>query len=223
MVGALALEVDLSDEALPHMAIADGRFEGAPARVARVSFSGDRSYEISVPAGRALSLWRRMVAAGREAAMIPIGLEAMSLLRAEKGFIIIGKDTDGTTMPHDLGVTGPRDGKAGEYVGKRSLFTEAALAPDRRQLVGLAVTAGEAPLPTGAHAIEIAGGRRRSIGYVTSSYFSPTLGRPIALGLVENGMARLGEEIEVYHLRNLGKARIAALCALDPEGVRLRL
>ena len=123
-----------------------------------------------------------------------MGSEALLLLRAEKGYIIAGKDTDGTSMPHDLGVTGPRDKRQSEFVGKRSLFTENASRPDRQQLVGLTV-AGATPLPTGAHGVETAGGKRRSIGFVTSSYFSPTLNRPIALGLIERGMERMGEEI----------------------------
>ena len=112
------------------------------------------------------------------------------ILRAEKGYRVVGKDTDGTTMPQDLGVTGPRDQRKDEYVGKRSLFT-AARGPDRKQLVGLAVASG-APLPTGAHVIEGLGKARRSLGYVTSSYFSPTLERPVALGLVDDGAARMG-------------------------------
>ncbi|MBE0691880.1 MAG: sarcosine oxidase subunit alpha family protein, partial [Aquamicrobium sp.] len=101
LVAALSLGVDLDDAALPHMALAQGLFEGGPARVARVSFTGDRSYEISVPAGKAPALWRAMAEAGRALDAVLLGSEALLLLRAEKGFIIAGKDTDGTTMPHD--------------------------------------------------------------------------------------------------------------------------
>ena len=118
------------------------------------------------------------------------------ILRAEKGFIVVGKDTDGTTMPHDLGVIGPRDSRKDEYIGKRSLFMPVAADPSRKQLVGLSVASGEAPLPTGAHVTIGAGRARRSQGYVTSSYFSPSLGRPIALGLVEAGLSRIGETVE---------------------------
>ena len=107
-----------------------------------------------------------------------LGLEGLMILRAEKGYIVVGKDTDGTTMPHDLGIAGPRDLRKDEYVGKRSLFTPAANDKGRKQLVGLSVARGEAPLPTGAHVVEGAGKARRSLGYVTSSYASPSLGRP---------------------------------------------
>jgi sarcosine oxidase subunit alpha len=149
-----------------------------------------------------------------------MGSEALLLLRAEKGYIIAGKDTDGTSMPHDLGVTGPRDKRQSEFVGKRSLFTENASRPDRQQLVGLTVT-GATPLPTGAHGVEISAGKRRSIGFVTSSYFSPTLNRPIALGLIERGAERMGEEIAFVHLGNTMRAVLTQPCAFDVEGARL--
>ena len=146
---------------------------------------------------------------------------ALMILRAEKGFIVVGKDTDGTTMPHDLGVTGPRDSRADEYIGKRSLQMPVANDPRRKQLVGLSVETKEAPLPTGAHVVTGVGRARRSQGYVTSSYFSPTLGRPIALGLIEAGSSRMGEAVGVYHLGAERRATITAPVALDPEGARL--
>ena len=221
LLTALSLGVDLDDGALPHMAMAVGSFSGAPARVARVSFTGDRSYEVSVPATKAPALWHAMNEAGRALDAVLMGSEALLLLRAEKGYIIAGKDTDGTTMPHDLGLTGPRDKRQGEYVGKRSLFTDNARRGDRQQFVGLTVADGHGALPTGAHAVETFAGTRRSIGYVTSSYDSPALGRPIALGLVRGGMARMGEEIEIFHLGKTRRAVISSPCAFDPEGGRL--
>ena len=220
LVAVLGLGVDLSDEALPHMAFAHGHFEGEDARVARVSFTGDCSYEISVPASRARSLCARMRAAGESLDAVFLGSEALLLLRAEKGYIVVGKDTDGTTMPHDLGVAGPRVKRPGEFVGKRSLFTEEATRTGRPQLVGLA-SEGQVPLPTGAHVLEWSGGKRHSIGFVTSSYLSPNLGCPIALGLIEDGAQRMGEEVECFHLGSTLRARISPVCAYDPEGVRI--
>jgi sarcosine oxidase, subunit alpha len=215
------IEVALDDQSLPHMAFATGAFDGAPLRVARVSFTGDRSYELSVPARRAGALRARL------AEKLPafggglLGLEALMILRAEKGYIIVGKDTDGTTMPHDLGLTGPRDSRADEYIGKRSLFMPVAKDKRRKQFVGLSVAAGEAPLPTGAHVATSAGEARRSQGYVTSSYASPALGRSVALGLVEEGLSRIGETVSIYHLGAERRATIAPTVALDPEGKRL--
>ena len=221
LVASLSLGVDLDDAALPHMAVAQGSFEGGPARVARVSFTGDRSYEISVPAAKAPALWDAMIEAGRTLDAVLMGSEALLLLRAEKGFIIAGKDTDGTSMPHDLGITGPRDKRQGEYVGKRSLFTENAMREDRQQLVGLSVADGGPVLPTGAHVLDETGDRRRSAGYVTSSYESSAVGRPIALGLVERGMSRMGEEVSLFHLGSTRRAVIAQPCFFDPEGSRI--
>ncbi|RWE71700.1 glycine cleavage T C-terminal barrel domain-containing protein, partial [Mesorhizobium sp.] len=221
LVEALDLGAALDDASLPHMAIAAGRFAGNEVRIARVSFTGDRSYEISIRADRAEALWARMHQEGRAFDAVLLGLESLMILRAEKGYIVIGKDTDGTTMPHDLGVAGPRTKRAGEFVGRRSLFTEAANSTNRNQLVGLALREGEAPLATGAHGVEKRAGNLRSIGFVTSSYQSPTLGRPIALALIERGAARHGETIDVQHLGVVRQATIVAPCAFDPEGRRL--
>jgi sarcosine oxidase subunit alpha len=221
LVAALDLGLALDDETLPHMAFATGAFEGAPLRVARVSFTGDRSYELSVPASRASALRAKIVAALPAFEGGLMGLEALMILRAEKGYVVVGKDTDGATMPHDLGVSGPRQQRNDEYIGRRSLFLPAAEDRERKQLVGLDVGAGEAPLPTGAHVVEGLGKNRRSRGYVTSSYFSPTLGRPVALGLVADGASRIGQTLGVYHLGAERRVRIARLVALDPEGKRL--
>ncbi|RWB18772.1 MAG: sarcosine oxidase subunit alpha family protein [Mesorhizobium sp.] len=221
LVEALDLGAALDDASLPHMAVAVGRFAGDEVRITRVSFTGDRSYEISIRADRAEALWARMQQEGRAFDAVLLGLESLMILRAEKGYIVIGKDTDGNIMPHDLGVAGPRTKRTGEFVGRRSLFTEAANRTDRNQLVGLAVRDGEAPLATGAHGVEKSGGRLRSIGFVTSSYQSPILGRPVALALIERGAARHGETIDVQHLGVARQATIVAPCAFDPEGRRL--
>ncbi len=220
LVARLELGVDLDDVSLPHMAFVEATFAGGPARLARVSFTGDRSYEVSVPSLAAPDLFTQMRALLAEFGGCLLGSEALLLLRAEKGYIIAGKDTDGTTIPADLGINGPRDKRRDEFVGKRSLFTENAQRTDRQQLVGLTVHSAE-PLPTGAHAVELADGKRRSIGFVTSSYFSPVLNRPIALGLIERGLARLGEDIMLYHLGKTLRATISDPCAFDRDGGRL--
>jgi sarcosine oxidase subunit alpha len=218
VMARLELGVDLDDGKLPHMAAAPGRFNGRSARIARVSFTGERSYEISVPAGLAADLWAKARALGAR----PLGIEALNILRAEKGYIYVGQDTDGETMPQDLGMAGPRDKRQDAYVGDRSLFTPAALVTDRKQLVGLAV-AGRTPLPTGANAVELASGRKRSLGYVTSSYFSPMLDRPIALALIENGLSRMGENLRFEHLGAGYSGQVVSTCFLDPEGARLHV
>ena len=221
LIEACGMDVALDDQSLPHMAFATAKFDGMALRVARVSFTGDRSYELSVPARRAEALRARLAEKLKAFGGGLLGLEALMILRAEKGFIVVGKDTDGTTMPHDLGFGGPRDSRADEYIGKRSLFLPVATDERRKQLVGLSVAAGEAALPTGAHLATGQGRARRSLGYVTSSYASPTLGRPVALGLVEGGLKRIGEPVGVYWLGAERRATIGPAVALDPEGKRL--
>jgi sarcosine oxidase subunit alpha len=218
VMGKLNLGIDLDDRQLPHMAAALGSFAGRPARVARVSFTGERSYEISVPATIATSLWD----ATRKAGGVPLGIEALNILRAEKGYIYVGQDTDSETMPQDLGMSGPRNKRQDAYVGDRSLFIPATQAPHRKQLVGIAVAEQE-PLRLGAHAIDVEAGRKRSLGYVTSSYFSPYLKRPIALGLIEAGQTRLGETLTFEHLGQIRTGQITATCFVDPEGAHLHV
>ena len=216
VVAALDLGVPLEDEQLPHMAARLGTFAGRPARIARVSFTGERCYEVSVPARLAADLWRRARVAGAE----PIGVEALSVLRAEKGYIFVGQDTDSETMPHDIGMGGPRDRRQDPFVGDRSLFTPFARRSGRRQLVGIAAS-GDPPIPVGAHAVTPAHGKTRSIGYVTSSCVSPALNRPIALALVEDGRRRLGEELAFEHLGTRYTGTVVECCFLDPAGARL--
>jgi sarcosine oxidase, subunit alpha len=221
LLSALDPGISLDDRDLPHMAVAEGRFGPESLRIARVSFTGDRSYELSIRADRAEALWTRLEEEGQALDAATIGLEAMMILRAEKGYIVIGKDTDGTTMPQDLGVAGPRAKRLGDYVGRRSLFTEVASKEDRLQLVGLMVAQGEPPLASGAHGITRDWHRVRSQGFVTTSHMSPTLLRPIALGLIERGASRHGETIDIQHLGEVRRATITPPCAFDPKGERL--
>jgi sarcosine oxidase subunit alpha len=209
-------------EQLGHMALSQGRHRGAPLRVARVSFTGDRSYECTVPLAAADTLWLDLLRAGEGLGLVPIGLEALMILRLEKGYIVAGHDTDGTTMPQDLGLDGPLRRRAGPYVGQRALLSVTAQSPDRGQLVGLQVDTGAPPLPVGAHVVDLASdGSARSAGFVTSSGWSPTLERPIALGLVRAGLRRVGERVELRHLGRRMQATLSSPCALDPAGSRL--
>jgi sarcosine oxidase subunit alpha len=221
LLAAAGVETDLSDEALPHMATTQALFDGTEIRVTRISFTGDRSYELAVPSLEAPRLWDLLRKAGEPFGATLLGMEALLVLRAEKGYIVIGKDSDGMSRPMDFGLTTPLEKKKVEFVGRRSLLAPEAQRADRKQFVGLEVVDGGGPLATGAHGIEIQGPSLRSIGYVTSSYASPTLDRPIALGLIERGAQRHGEIITVQHLGVRRQARIAPPCAFDPEGACL--
>ena len=210
--------IDLPE--LPHMGVGETRFNAFTLQVARVSFTGDTCFELSIPNAGAASLHAALSAAASEHGGNWIGLEALLILRAEKGFVLIGKDTDGNTQPHDLGWAAPRAQRQDEYLGKRSLFSEAAADPARRTLVGLQVGDTEPPLATGAHLLDT-DGTRRSLGFVTSSAYSPTLERPIALAQLERGHARIGQTVTVFHLDTLRHATVTPACAFDPEGARL--
>jgi sarcosine oxidase subunit alpha len=223
VLARLESDIDLSDTALPHMTLVHGEIEGVPARIARVSFTGERSYEVSVPAGYGAALWRCLLELGARDGIEPYGIESLSLLRAEKGYILIGVDSDGTTMPMDIGVVAPLSTKRVDFVGKRSLMTEDAKRLDRHQLVGLSAADPAFVLPIGAHVVERKNGETRSLGFVTSSFMSPTLGRSIALGQVEGGrrLAELGASVEVFGTGKTTTAIVTRPCLYDPDGARL--
>jgi len=221
LLSTIAFDAPLDDATLPHMSLVHGSYRGDPVRITRVSFTGDRSYEITIRADRAEALWNELKQRGRAFDAVLLGSEGLLVMRAEKGYIIVGKDTDGLTRPVDMGLHGPLKNKKVEFLGKRSLMMDDAQRKDRKEYVGLEVADGGEMLAAGAHGVEWVGGKHRSIGYVTSSYMSPTLNRPIALGLIERGISRQGEIIDVRHMGEVRKARIVGPCAFDPEGGRL--
>ncbi len=218
ILAALDSGIELAPEAFPHMSVREGRLGGVAARVMRVSFTGDLSYEVSVPAGHGESLWLAARAAGHT---VPIGVEALMILRTEKGFIHVGADTDATTQPADIGMAAAIARKPGDFVGRRSLSRPAFAAPGRLQLVGLERLDGTAPFPVGSHIVEGRGSARASAGAVTSSCFSPILDRPVALAMLRDGLARTGEEVRVFDRGAEMPARVVARCFLDPANARL--
>jgi sarcosine oxidase subunit alpha len=199
----------------PHMSCRPSEVCGIPARVGRVSYTGEVTFEIAVPARRALDLWRRLEAAGG-GALSPVGTRAWNLLRTEKGYFHVGGDTDGTTSPLDVGWKRLLERDV-DFVGRRSLLRINDLREDRHQLVGLRPV-GNSQLPIGS---QLGRQGKPSEGYVTSSVFSPTLDRIVALGMVRSGHARLGERLDILHPVGLGQVEITVPDSLDPEGIRL--
>ena len=211
---------DLDLAALPHMGVAECRVAGIPARLFRVSFSGELGFEVNVPANRMPALWQALWQAGAPQGLTAYGTEAMHVLRAEKGFIIIGQETDGTVTPDDVGLGWAIGRKKRDFIGKRGLARAGMAAPDRRQLVGLAPADGRRP-EEGAQLLAAAGARRAE-GHVTSAYDSACLGRPFALGLLAGGRARHGET--VFATRRDGPPQpltVGSPVAWDPAGERL--
>jgi sarcosine oxidase subunit alpha len=213
--------MDVSAEALPFMTFAEGTLGGFPVRVFRISFSGELSYEIAVPAAQGLAFWQALHDAGAEFGAMPYGTEALHVMRAEKGFIMIGDESDGTVIPQDLGLSWAISKKKADYIGKRAQERSHMTDPDRWQLVGLETLDGSV-LPDGVYAVADgynANGQRHVQGRVTSTYFSPTLGRGIAMGLVKHGPARMGEVLDFPGDKGaVHKARIVDPVFYDKEG-----
>ena len=206
----------------PKAKLITGTICGVPTRLFRVSFTGEIGYEINVPADYALSVWEALWARGQEFGITPYGTEAMHVLRAERGFIIVGQETDGTVTPDDAGLAGMIARAKADFVGKRSLARPDMLKPDRRQLVGLLADTPDLVLEEGA---QIVADPRQPIpmtmlGHVTSSYWSDACGRAIALALVSGGRARLGETLHVTTPAGFAPARVAAPVFFDPKGER---
>lgn len=198
VVAALCADLDLSNERFPFMSVQSVQIGGVEARIFRISFSGELSYEINVSAQYGLSLWEQIMTAGEPYGITPYGTETMHVLRAEKGFIIAGQDTDGSMTPADMNMNWcVRKSKDVDFVGRRSLALEDYQRSDRLQFVGLETTEPLNVLPEGGQLLREPTKKTPAAmqGYVTSSYFSATLGRSIALAMVKGGHNRLGETL----------------------------
>ncbi|MEC7646909.1 MAG: sarcosine oxidase subunit alpha family protein [Pseudomonadota bacterium] len=220
---AALTNMDVSCDAFPFMTLREGVVADTPARVFRVSFTGELSYEINVPASYGVNVWNACITAGEKYGLVPFGTEALHVLRAEKGYIAVGQDTDGTVTPADLGM-GRMVSKKKDFLGKRSLSRADMTVPERRQFVGLLTTDPTEVLPEGAHIVEQVFPKppMKTLGHVTSSYYSPTLERSIALGMLEAGHAKMGETV---HLP-LEDGRVVTVTVtspvfFDPKGKRL--
>ena len=224
LLAELAEGIDLAPAAFPHMSMRDARVRGVPARVFRISFTGELGFEIQVPASYGLEVWEACIEAGAKYGITPFGTEAMHVLRAEKGYIITGQDTDGTVTPHDLGMDWIVAQQKPDFIGKRSLARADIQKPGRKQLVGLLPEPASELLEEGA---QIVADPHQSIpmtmiGHVTSSYMSPNLGRSFALALVKDGRARLGERLYVPMLDRTIAVTVTEPVFFDKEGERLR-
>jgi sarcosine oxidase, subunit alpha len=215
-------DIDLGAEAFPFMSMKQGTLAGYPVRVYRISFSGELSYEVATPANFGRGLWDEIVKAGDEFGLAVYGTEALHVLRAEKGFIVVGDETDGTTTPHDVGLNGLVSKKKADFVGKRALELPHLTDPNRKQLVGLLTEDPQEVLPDGAYAVAEVRPKppMAMLGQVTSSYWSPTLKRSIAMALIQNGRARLGEMLSFPLADKVVRARVVEPTFYDKEGKR---
>ncbi len=210
--------------AMPPMAVLEGQFCGAAMRLLRASFTGELGFEINVPSDRGMEAWETILDAGSAYGISAYGTEAMGVLRTEKGYIMVGKDTDGTVTADDVGLGWMMEQDKSDFVGKRSLERESMSALERKQLVGL-VTVADAHLvlEEGAQILlePAPAWFGKSLGHVTSACRSPTLGRSIALALIAGGRARIGQTLHVPMPRGPVAVQVTSPVFYDPTGARI--
>lgn len=222
----LAANGGLEAEAFPFMTFRETTLaSGVRARVCRISFSGELAYEINVPSWYGLNTWEAVAAAGAEFNITPYGTETMHVLRAEKGYPIVGQDTDGTVTPQDAGMEWIVS-KAKDFIGKRSYSRADGQREDRKHLVSVLPVDGTLRLPEGTQLVEKgrstnpAYGPVPMEGFVTSSYHSAALGRSFGLALIKNGRNRIGETLTAAAGDQLVDVVVAETVLFDPEGTR---
>ena len=221
LLEAAGFDPALAPGAMKHMTLREIDHAGTRMRVLRASFNGELGYEINLPALQTQALLERLWQIGQAFDAVPCGIEALMVMRTEKGYLHVGSDTDGTTLPGDIGMDRGVAKKAANFVGRRSLLRPAALDADRMQLVGLVPVDRRTRLPVGAHAVAPPGPPGPIQGFVTSSHHSPNLGHPVALAMLERGRARVGERITVHHLGTAIAAEVVATPFFDPQAERL--
>jgi sarcosine oxidase subunit alpha len=221
LLEAAGFDAALAPDSMQHMTLRETAYAGTCMRVLRASFNGELGYEINLPALQTQALLDRLWELGQALQAVPYGIEALMVMRTEKGYLHVGGDTDGTTLPGDIGMDRGIAKKAANFVGRRSLLRPAALDAQRMQLVGLVPADRKTRLPVGAHAVAPPGPPGPIEGFVTSSHHSPNLGYPVALAMLQRGRARVGERITVHHLGTAIDAEVVATPFFDPKGERL--
>ena len=215
--------IDIGAASFAHMSVARGKIGAVPLLLFRVSFSGELGYELNVPADHGLEVWEAVYAAGAAFGITPYGTEAMHVLRAEKGYIIVGQDTDGTATPDDAGLSWAVGKNKTDFVGMRSLQRPSMRRPDRKQIVGLKPKDGRTVLEEGAQVAERPGQRppMQLIGHITSAYGESTVGHPIALAMVAGGRARMGQTLYVPMPGGDIEVEVTSPVFYDPQGARI--
>jgi sarcosine oxidase subunit alpha len=213
----LPFDMDLSKEAFPHMSFKQGLLGEIPCRIARVSFSGEVTFELSVPSHYAEDVFESIIKAGA----MPFGVEALMIMRTEKGFIHVGADTEPATTLADVGMGAFGAKKDEPFVGQRAAQRTALTSPERMQLVGIQTINPADRLRAGGHVVT--GRGTPSEGFLSSCVWSPVLKRHVALALVKSGSTRHNQDIKVYDDGKYIDSRIVATCFVDPAGDSLKL
>ncbi|WP_117191907.1 sarcosine oxidase subunit alpha [Rhizobium terrae] len=215
--------VDLSNEAFPHMSVADCAVMGVPSRLFRVSFTGELGYEVNVPADYGPAVWKAIWERAKDMGGCLYGTETMHVLRAEKGYIIVGQDTDGTVTPDDAGLGWAVSSKKPDFVGIRGLKRPDLVREGRKQLVGLVTRNPNVVLEEGGQIVSDPNQPKpmKMLGHVTSAYWSENCGRSIALALVAGGRSRIGETLYVPLKDRTIEVEVTDMVFFDKEGGRI--
>lgn len=223
IIAPLVEGIDLSNEAFPHMSVAEGKICGVPTRLFRMSFTGELGFEVNVPADYGQAVWEAIWARAEPMGACAYGTETMHVLRAEKGYIIVGQDTDGTLTPDDAGLSWAVSKKKPDFVGIRGLKRPDLVKDGRKQLVGLLTKDPKVVLEEGAQIVADPNQPKpmTMLGHVTSSYWSENCGRSIALAMVAGGRERLGQTLYVPMADRTIAVEVSDMVFFDKEGGRL--
>lgn len=226
VIAKVAPELDVTNDAFGFMTFRETTLaSGIPARVCRISFSGELAFEINVSGWYGQRVWEDVHAAGAEFDITSYGTETMHVLRAEKGYPIVGQDTDGTVTPQDAGMAWVVS-KVKDFVGKRSYSRADTARTDRKHLVSVLPVDTGFHLPEGTQLVESGipvdptAGPVPMLGHVTSSYRSAALGRTFALALIEDGRNRIGQTLVAPVGDRLVPVVVGETVLYDPEGKR---
>jgi len=223
VVNTVCEGIDFSASAFPFMASKTGRVDDVECRVNRISFSGELAYEVNIPANHGRYLWEKLMQAGAAFNITPYGTETMHVLRAEKGYVIVGQETDGSVTVEDLGLGWALSKTKQDFIGKRSLSRPDTVRSDRKQLVGLLTEDPQTVIPEGAQLVNDPRAPMPvpMVGHVSSSYFSACCGHSIAMALVKAGHRRMGETVYAPLANGrVVKATITAPVFYDKEGAK---
>lgn len=218
---ALGTDIDLSPEAFPFMSFRDGTVAGFPARVVRVSFTGELSFEVKVAPRHMAVLWDKVMEAGQPFGILPVGSESSHVLRVEKGFLSLGHEVDGTVDAYDLGMGWVMSKKKGDFLGKRSVELRRSGGKTRRELVGILPEDPNRQVPEGSP-LTPEGRKERTEGLVTACVWSVVNDRWVGLALLNNGHSRQGETAHVRLKDEVIPVTITKPVFHDPDGKLLR-
>ena len=229
IISKVFTEVDFSNESFPFMTFKVFNYMDTEVRIMRASFTGELGYEIYITPNHGLALWKRIFHHGNVFDLVPYGTETMHLLRAEKGYVVIGQETDGTVTPIDLNFNWMIGKKKKDFIGKRSLTRSDTAREDRKQLVGIVPLDKSEFIEEGQHVVE----RERLpnpiktpveyLGHVSSSYHSPNLNHCIAMAMIKGGNKLMGSKLFVsssYGAKNI-PVEVVSPVFIDPENKRL--